>query len=157
MKNLFFFMLAIALICAAQVSAQNWQDDWTKAVTNCHEKNYQEAEINFNSAIRTLEKLKDNTHPHVYVDRARLYLLQERFKETLSDVNIAIKSKYLTGQDLQRALITRMMANLNLKKNDEALADLEQYKKASPIILSSNFLKTRLLFEICRNANAIEI
>jgi len=75
-----------------------------------------------------LERRKDELHPHAYVDRARLYLLQNKFIETLGDLNKAIKAQNLTQNDRLRALIFRIMTYANLNMEKEAMSEVEEFK-----------------------------
>lgn len=124
--------LAIFLLISVSCYADNWEDHWIKAVEYCEEKNYEAAEIEFNSTISILETTQDKSHPHVYVDRARLYSLLERPVDALSDLNIALESNGLQEFDLIRGLLTRFFVHLNLKMEDEALVDYNKLKATDP-------------------------
>lgn len=128
------FLKILLCFSALCLNSTEWHDDWTQGVLNCDKKNYKEAERNFTKAIKDLENKKDDTHPHIYVDRARLYLLTECYNEALSDVDKAMQSEHLINQDLSRAVLTRLTAHSKLKMDSEASADLELYKKVTPNI-----------------------
>lgn len=128
-----------------QAYAVEWQEYWTKAIANCQEENYVQAELYFNLAIQELEISADTSHPYVYVDRARVYFILDRFQEAVVDVDKAIKSKKLIGQDLERAVITRMMANTKLGNNQAALDDLAFYKKVNPNYPKLEFFDDKII------------
>lgn len=126
------FLLALILLNSS-LSAVGWQEHWTKGVENCISKNYPEAEKHFNLAIIQLEKVSNLIHPHVYVDRARLFSLLNRDEEALSDLNIALESPLLDGDDRLRAVVTRLVTYYRLNMEEEAKTELEVFKSIYPI------------------------
>lgn len=127
MKN-FALSLLTTLLFTVNAYALNWQDHWAKAVEYCNDKNYEAAETEFNLAILSIEHNKDETHPHVYIDRARLYALQDRDTEALIDLIKGLSSDKLIGRDRVRGLVTRIMVCSRLEMNEQVLADYDAYR-----------------------------
>lgn len=109
--------------------SESWHQHWENAVLKCSQKKFSEAEIEFSKAVEILERSKDHSHPHVYVDRGRLYLLIKKFPEALVDINKAIESNNLQGNDIYRALSARMCIYGALGKVEESRADYDQLIK----------------------------
>lgn len=141
----FLSALTACLILTSGAFASNWEDDWTSAVECCATNDYFGAEKHFDKCIATLESENDETHPHVYVDRARLYSLLDRYQEALADLNKAIPNKNLKENDLHRALVTRISAHLNLEMEDEALQDYYEFKKVNPNFPKIEYTKSRVI------------
>lgn len=137
--------LTVCLFLTSGAFASTWEDDWTSAVQCCVEKDYSGAESHFDKCIQTLESEKDDSHPHVYVDRARLYSLLDRHEEALHDLNKAIPNKKLNQNDRHRALVTRISAHLNLQMEDEALEDYYEFKNTNPNFPKIEFTKTKVI------------
>lgn len=114
-----------------QVLSAEWEEHWIKAVTFCKDKVYNLAEQEFNSAIQELESAKNIDHPHVYVDRAKLYALLDRNQEALNDANKGLESSLLKANDILRARNVRFQAFSCLGMEKEALNELEELKKIS--------------------------
>lgn len=133
MKKIF---LAFFMLLSNTIYADSWQEYWVKAVENCETKNYKEAMHYFDASINWIvSKNIDNAY-HVYVDRARLYLLLEGYEEALFDINLAIAGGKLSNIDMTRALVTRITALTNLNRNPQQRAqdtiDLEKYDPNRP-------------------------
>lgn len=127
MKAKFFlFLLSLAFSIESQCT-QSWQENWSAAVFHCQQSHYAEAEGLFTAAIAELESLRDDAHPFVYVDRARLFLLLGRNEEVLSDIGKVIFSDHLTLNERIRAVVTRLMAHARLGMRKEVLADLRYF------------------------------
>lgn len=133
------------LMMSMSCFAADWQSHWESAVEYCGGKNYQAAETEFNLAISALEHSQDNSHPHVYVDRARLYLLQDRHTEALVDVNRALESKALKDHDRIRGLVTRIFTCSNLQMDDQVLADYDAFKSLSTDFPKIEFSKEKVI------------
>lgn len=122
------------MICGLYViSAMSYQvigseSDWINAVNACEIQDYHSAEHFFNQAIDDLEVQGDTEHASVYVDRARLYSMQGRHKESLKDLDIAIAQGSLEGSDILRCSVTRILANCNLGNQDAAMIEMRNYK-----------------------------
>lgn len=147
MRN--FLLTIFSLLTFSYVYGEQWQDHWMSAVEYCGGKNYEAAEVEFNQAITCLECKGDETHPHVYVDRARLYVLQNRYTEALTDLNKAISSEHLTANDRIRGLVTRIVTCSNLQMNEQTLADFNTFKTMNPNFPKVEFSNDRV---IIRNA-----
>lgn len=104
-----------------------WQDDWSDAIIACKENHLEEAEFLFGKAICEMEQKKDQTHPEIYVDRSRLYLLLERNLECISDIDMALSFDCLTGEELTRAIVTRWLARSKLGLVEDAINDLDYF------------------------------
>lgn len=113
-----------------QIHATEWKNQWMDAVRCCNEKEYVQAEVFFNQAIDLMEKGGDLEHPQVYVDRARLNILLDKFPESLPDLDKALESSYLAGNEKQRALISRILARSKLQMADGVLEDLKVFGDA---------------------------
>lgn len=125
-------VLFVCLLLTSVVQA-SWQDNWSNAVEFCHNKDYVNAENSFNLAITELEAKEDVTHPHVYVDRARLFSLLNRDIEALRDVNVARASALLIGEDLLRAVVTRLCSYYRLNMTEEIESELKVLRSLSSI------------------------
>lgn len=143
----------ISLVLTINAYADAWQNHWQKAVEYCSGRNYEAAETEFNLSIAFLENQNDETHPHVYVDRARLYLLQNRYTESLVDLNKAIASKYLTNTDRIRGLVTRIFTCSNLQMDEQVLADYEAFKAMSPNFPKVEFSKEKVIIRNMPKSN----
>lgn len=149
MKKLLAFL---ALILSVSLQAE-WQDEWAQAVEKCQNKDYDEAEKRFSHCIREIELLNDENGIHVYVDRARLYLLQERYEEALVDLNKAISNPNLEKKELTRALVSRICAKSNLGIVEDILEDLSSFRESLPAPQEIKFTKNHI---IIRNAPKCE-
>jgi hypothetical protein len=129
-------LISILFLIFSSLHADNWQEYWVKAVENCETKNYKDAEEYFNAALGLIAKESIKDSYHVYVDRARLFLLLDRLEEGLMDVNIAIGQGKLSNQDMTRALVTRITILTKLNINPEVrlkdAKDLEKYDPNRP-------------------------
>lgn len=124
-KTLFTLLLLTCSLFA------NWEDSWTEGVSCCICHQWHEAEKYFTDAIEQLGS--DNTHPHVWVDRARLYEILSRDNDALADLNIAFSSPYLKDYDYERAVLTRWGVYLRLGMLEEAEKDLETFRRIHPM------------------------
>lgn len=128
-------LLSLMLIMNVCFAHETWKDDWVMAVNLCNEKDYKNAEIYFNQSISLMESEEDTSHSHVYVDRARLYLLLGRYEEALPDLNKALNSGNLSRIDHERALVSLIATKSNLQMNSEVLADLKIFGEAyAPVV-----------------------
>lgn len=125
--------------------ASEWQDHWESAVEYCGGKKYEAAETEFNLAIASLEHKQDDSHPHVYVDRARLYMLLDRHTEALVDLNKALASSKLKDHDRIRGLVTRIFTCSNLQMEDQVLADYDEFKSLSTDFPKVEFTKDKVI------------
>ncbi len=166
---------SLILYSFSLLPAVSWQEEWTKGVEHCIAKEYLKAEENFNSAIKQLEEENNLSHPHVYVDRARLFSLLNRDEEALKDLNVAIESQLLKGDDRLRAVVTRLITFYRLNMEEEAKAELEVFKSIYPIPklevykdcvvirnipeceCSNELLKSFLVSTFCENEDDIKI
>ncbi len=124
-KTFASIILLILILSSIHLSASNCKEYWVRAVECCTDKNYQEAENNFTLAIYEMEDERDYENSHVYLDRARLYMLQEKNLDSLSDLNKAISLKYLNEEDFKNAMVTRCLVNARLGNQQASLRDLE--------------------------------
>lgn len=144
MRNIMVILLA-GIAITINAYADHWQDHWTQAVAHCQERKYEFAEKEFNLAIFLLEACKDETHPHLYVDRARLYALQNRYSEALVDLNKAIASEHLTTNDRIRGLVTRIFTCSNLGMDEQVLSDFDTFKGISPNFPKIEYTKDKII------------
>lgn len=152
MKRFVYGCLA-TLMMSVSCYAAEWQSHWESAVEYCGGKNYEAAETEFNLAISSLEHSADYSHPHVYVDRARLYLLQDRYTEALVDVNKALESKALKDHDRIRGLVTRIFTCSNLQMDDQVLADYDSFKSISTDFPKVEFTKDKVIIRNVPKSN----
>lgn len=124
-------IISICLLAFSSIYCSDWESHWSKAVELCESKNYAEAEQEFTTSIECIENDKDDHHPHVYIDRARLYCMQNKFKEALVDANKGMNSKNLTETDRTRGLLTRMCIYSNLDMVDEFIIDRDEFCKSN--------------------------
>lgn len=122
-----------------------WKDDWALAVQMCQEGNYEEAEKKFTKCILDFESSSNITRPHIYVDRARLYLLQNRYEEALKDLDIAINNPNLTKKELTRALVSRICAKSNLGISDGIVDDLTAFHESQAAPQEMEFTKKHII------------
>lgn len=125
--------------------SSSWETHWIQAVEFCQQKNYTEAEKEFDLSIIALEYMEDTFHYHVYIDRARLYILENRYVEALSDLNIALDSINLKETDRIRGLVSRIITCMNLNMYDQALSDFDEYKIISPYFPKIEFTKENII------------
>ncbi len=152
MKKIVTCVLAFVAL-TLHAHADTWQNHWERAVENCGGKNYKAAETEFGLAILSLETNNDESHPHVYVDRARLYLLQDRYTESLIDLNKALESKHLMNTDRIRGLVTRIFTCVNLQMDDQVLADYDAFKAMSPNFPKVEFTNESVVIRNMPNSN----
>lgn len=138
-------ILLAGLLLTINAYGSNWQEHWIQAVECCENKDYLSAEKEFTLAISNLENDQDETHPHVYIDRARLYVLQDRYTEALPDLNKGLSSDYLIGNDRIRGLVTRISTCFNLGMNDQALKDYDDFKLIYPNFPKVEFTQERVI------------
>lgn len=124
MKKLVLFLL----VAMSSMLNASWQQDWSNAVECCSNQDYVNAEANFNLAIDQLEAEGDESHPHVYVDRGRLYSLLGRNEEALRDLDIARASPDLQGDDKLRAVVSRLVTYYRLNMIEESKPELQVFK-----------------------------
>jgi hypothetical protein len=127
--NRFLTKLCLGIVLSIQTLSADWADHWIKAVQFCKDRIYVLAEQEFNLAIQDLESTQNIDHPHVYVDRAKLYSLLERDQEALVDANKGLESPFLQANDILRARIARYNAFLRLDIIDSASNELGAIKK----------------------------
>lgn len=121
--------MSLGVLFSIQALSADWEDHWIKAVQFCKEKIYSSAEHEFTLAIQDLEFTKNIDHPHVYVDRARLYSLLERYQEALFDADKGLASEFLQANDILRARIVRYEAYARLGMGEDTANELEKIKK----------------------------
>lgn len=124
-------IISIFLLASSSIYCSDWEAHWSNAVELCDSKNYAEAEQEFTKAIEYIEIEQDDHHPHVYIDRARLYCMQNKFQEALVDANKGMNSKNLTETDRTRGLLTRMCIYSNLEMIDEFIIDRDEFCKSN--------------------------
>src|SRR5688500_18480746 len=127
----FLKLCIVSIFLFSSLYSENWETHWIKAVELCDTTSFDEAEQEFTLAIQCLEKDKDEDHPHIFVDRARLYCLQNKFEKALIDVNIGLNSEKLTQHDKVRGLVTRLCIYSNLNMEQEFIKDYELLKESS--------------------------
>lgn len=138
-------VLGLRLIMAMSCFANSWENHWIKAVEYCGSQNYDAAETEFSLSIVFLENIKDENHPHIWIDRARLYVLQGKYSEALLDLNKALISNNLKENDRIRGLVTRIMTYINLSMEEQALVDYDEFKRISPNFPKIEFTKERVI------------
>lgn len=140
-----FFVIISSLTMFASIYSNDWESHWIHAVECCSIKDYTTAEMEFGLAIQSIEKQQDEDHYHVYIDRARLYCLQDRFEEALVDVNKGLCSEKLTTTDKTRGLLTRMCASSNLNNEEQFVRDYEEFRATSTHFPKVEFTQDRVI------------
>lgn len=136
------FLCCIFLTSNAQA---DWQDHWIEGTKFYDLKNYESAKSEFNLAIAELEAQSDDTHPHVYVDRARIYLELDCNEESLKDIAKAINSEYLKKADRIRALATRILVATKMRNIDMCIADSEALEEIYPFCPEIEITKEKVI------------
>lgn len=117
------------LLLFSNLSA-SWQDNYAEALKAMNENRYTDAEFSLDRAL-DCERVPD----YVYVDRASLYLMFDRYTEALSDLNYAINEGTLSTYDLTKAYGHRMIARASLDQEDlGAMDDLRKFGQLNPLI-----------------------
>ncbi len=130
-----YFIIGLLFISAAiNLEATDFLNHWTKAVEYCDEKKFEEAEECFTTCINVASDEEMNNHPHIYVDRARLFILLENYDEALEDLNIALENDNLVDEDRCRGIMSRISVYMKLDRVDDALVDYQKLKPLFPKI-----------------------
>lgn len=124
-------MCIICFCLHEQASASAWLSIWIQATEHCEMGNFTKAEELFSVAIEEMEKVGDLEHPHLYVDRGRLYLLLEKEDKALADLNKAIDSDRISYTEKIRAIVTRIMVRARLGMESECLSDLKLFNESN--------------------------
>ena len=137
-------LIILGLIACISLQAE-WRDDWANAVKMCQEKKYEEAEEKFTKCINEIENKKDEKGAYVYVDRARLFLLLQRYEDALLDLNKALSNPNLQKKELTRALVSRICAKSNLGITEGVLEDLSAFRDSLPFSPEIEFTKEHII------------
>lgn len=131
--NNFFFAIIAACAFTSSLLADGWQDKWSEAVILLEkgDGNLRDALIPLNEAILLLEKDNGKSLPHLYVDRARLNLFLHDNQEALDDAEKALKRDVLDLKGKERAIVTKLIANVRLGHLFCAEKDLKAFIKNS--------------------------
>jgi len=121
------FILSIFLALVSIPCFADWKNHWIQAVEYAENKEFFNAELEFDNAINYLEKSNDLSHGHVYVDRARLLCMQNRFDEALINLNESLDHMKMSDFDRSRGILTRMCAKTNLNLIDDIMSDYQDY------------------------------
>lgn len=140
LQKIFFFLILISSHLHSE-----WRNDWAIAVEQCQNKKFDDAVINFTNCISEIEARNDNSGLHVYIDRARLYLIQNKFKEALDDLDKVIENKNLSKKDLNRALVSRICAKSNLEISEGINEDLKLLWETLPEKQELEFTKKHII------------
>jgi len=115
-----FLAAAFVLFACATAAQSSGYDDFSKGI-NANNRNDATAAIASFSAALAAADLAKAYVPSAYFGRAVAYLKESKCAEALSDVDAGIK---LRPDDVE-ALLTRINANLCLKRSDAAQADFD--------------------------------
>lgn len=124
--------LLCLFMCLFGAAYADWKENWTQGEQYAREANYPAAEKAFSLAIKELEETQDKDHDHVYIDRAEVYNLQNKYAEALLDTNQALASTHLSNEERIRGLLERITAQCHLKMDQEVLADYDLFKAVHP-------------------------
>ena len=144
-----YTILMLFTLLYSSAFCSDWESHWLEAVELCDNKQFADAEEHFTKAIQSLEEEQDDDHPHIYVDRARLYCLQNRFQEALIDVSKGLQSKKLVENDRLRGIVTRMCVYSNLNMEEEFAVDYQEFRVLSTDVTKIEFTEE---YVIIRNA-----
>lgn len=143
--NIFLIISTFACLTFSMGNCKNFEDVWCTAVEDCLLKDYAKAEIGLTSVINDLRTNNDESYPNIYVDRGRLYMLQNKFQEALSDLNSATVYSNLSEKNLSRALISKIMIYANLNQEKDALKCVEELKALHPDFKKIEFTKDKVV------------
>jgi tetratricopeptide (TPR) repeat protein len=119
MRNIFFLFM----IGCCHLIAQDVYEDWAQGIVACDEKDYAKAEKYFTKAIESLDNSGDLSHPHIFVDRARLYLIIGKNAEALLDLDKALSNDQISREEKARAILSRMIARSRLGGMDQGVLE----------------------------------
>lgn len=124
----------ILFLCfiSASLAGSEWQNLWVQAIDKCINKEFHDAEHFFSKAILDLEKNRVETHPHIYVDRARLYSLLDKNDLALIDLNKALSNPLLAKTEKIRATTTKIITLYRLGLFEDADLEVENLKLLYP-------------------------
>lgn len=122
--NKSFLTLLMSFFLAFQGYADTWQDKWNDSLILLEKGAFEEAKLPLNEAISLLEETQDESHPYVYIDRARLHLLLGNDLEVEKDLNHAFTSNQLSGKEKLRALVTKIILNGRFQRFETLSEDL---------------------------------
>src|ERR1700722_1503241 len=106
-KSLIFVCI---LLLSFKLSALEWQEVWAEAIIACKNTQYNEAEALFSQAITSMEN-RNAANAHIYVDRARLFLLLDKNIQRI------------------RAIVTRLMAKARLGVEEDILQEMNYFSE----------------------------
>lgn len=119
------FMFTCFMLIGFHLSAQEWEPYWVEAIKDCHVGDYASAESLFNQTIDWMEYEQDLEHPAVYMDRARVFMILNKYEEALTDVNKALSSEKLLESERIKAVSVRIAARLKLGFPDGYEQDMD--------------------------------
>lgn len=141
-KKIFLFLFTLVHMTAY---SSQWEDDWIQAILCCEKKEFLNAEIFFSSSLAGLSSQEDIITSKIYVDRGRLFLLLDRNEEALSDLNKALNSNCLTEKGLLRAVVSRIVVNLRLGNDEDALSDISWFQQINQNGTEVNFTEKHII------------
>lgn len=116
-----------------------------KQLKNAKARAMMKLKRSFPPVLREIELTNDRKGVHVYVDRARLYLILGRYEEALIDLNKAISNPNLKKKELTRALVSRICAKSNLGITEGILEDLSSFAESQPTFPEIEFTEKHII------------
>lgn len=124
---LFLFCLIPSFLCFADKEL-GWEAHWANAVQACEKKDFENALTEFSLALTD-----EDVPAHVYVDRARLYMLIEHYPEALTDLEEALRNcNPLNAHDLPRAIVSKAYVDAALGHEEACLNGFKKLKRIIP-------------------------
>lgn len=111
-------IFACLMLIGFNLSAQEWEPYWVEAIKDCYAGDYNSAEFHFDQTIDWMEHEKDLNHPSIYMDRARVYMVLNKYEQALADVNKALLSEKLQISEQVKAVSVRIAARIKLGFSD---------------------------------------
>lgn len=130
MKKIIFAAIA-ACFLINPIFADGWQDKWSEAVLMLEkgESSFIQGNLLLNEAISLAENENSKSLPYLYVDRARLNLALKYDIGALEDAEKALAAEVFDAKGKERALVTKLIANVRLGNLNNAESDLKAFAK----------------------------
>jgi len=126
-------ILSFSLVLSSFSIAETWQEKWSEAASYLETANFNEGKAFLDEAIVLMEEEMDLNQPYIYIDRARVNIILGSDKEALSDLEKALSSQFLSGEEKIRALTTKIFLNKRLRLDAAVLEDFKTFKQAIEI------------------------
>lgn len=128
MKKIIIIFTFLTLISSLSF-AENWQEKWTEAASYLETAEFTEGKNLLDEAIILMEEEMDENHPYIYIDRARVNIILGNDEPAYLDLEKALASQYLSGEEKVRALTTKIFLNKRLSLDATVLEDFKAFKQ----------------------------